>query len=65
MPDADTVTSSTSSQIGYSVSQPTEKKPTQKKTVDSVTVASRSQPGQAPYICTPSGFGRTSTCVAR
>jgi len=30
-----------------------------------VKVASNTYLGRAPYICTPSGFGRTSTCFAR
>ena len=30
-----------------------------------VNVASRQFLGNAPYVCTPSGFGRTSTCFAR
>ncbi|MBZ9653772.1 hypothetical protein [Phyllobacterium lublinensis] len=35
------------------------------KTRNVVTVAKSAYLGQAPFICTPSGFGRTSTCFAR
>ncbi|TDQ33879.1 hypothetical protein DEV91_10482 [Phyllobacterium brassicacearum] len=35
------------------------------KTRNVVSVARAPYLGRAPFICTPSGFGRTSTCFAR
>ena len=57
---------SNSVKLGYSSSAKTYV--ITRKTIETrnvVTVAKSAYLGQAPFICTPSGFGRTSTCFAR
>ncbi|MFC6488397.1 hypothetical protein [Nitratireductor sp. GCM10026969] len=69
MPDT-TMTSSVSVEAEESAAAPA---PQLKKTVrhkksagqPAVKVASARYLGRAPYICTPSGFGRTSSCFLR
>ncbi|WP_163272942.1 hypothetical protein [Chelativorans alearense] len=51
-----------------SVEKPIAKKAVKAKapnTQITVKLASSQYLGNAPYICTPSGFGRTSTCFTR
>jgi hypothetical protein len=50
-----------------SVEKPVVKKTVKAKATSTPTVklASGQYLGSAPYICTPSGFGRTSTCFTR
>ncbi|WP_426130579.1 hypothetical protein [Pararhizobium sp. PWRC1-1] len=55
--------------IGFGYSSPlkgnTTRKATKNVEVISETVVKARYLGRAPYICTPSGFGRTSSCFAR
>ncbi|WP_245581927.1 hypothetical protein [Phyllobacterium phragmitis] len=72
MPDR-TVTSSVSTQVGYPSVSLTQKKPAQRGNIvkksspklASPKLASNGHLGRAPYICTPSGFGKTSRCFLR
>jgi hypothetical protein len=68
LPDKTVVASSISTQFGYPG------KLTEKRTTASAAKSKRTLPvrlagsgyiGKAPYICTPSGFGRTSDCFLR
>ncbi|CAN7281447.1 hypothetical protein LJR231_001339 [Phyllobacterium sp. LjRoot231] len=43
----------------------TKKKITKGRSTISTKIIKASYLGRAPYICTPSGFGRTSRCFAR
>jgi len=67
-PDTTATTSSVSNVAGYPELL-IEKKPAIQKKADRkvlpVKLSSDVYPGRAPYICTPSGFGRTSTCFLR
>jgi hypothetical protein len=67
-PDTEVATSSVISRVGYSAKPLTKTKlvKIQNSTKRPVMKASSSRYlGRAPYICSPSGFGRTSTCFAR
>ncbi|MDZ5698801.1 hypothetical protein [Chelativorans sp. M5D2P16] len=67
MPDT-TMTSSVSVEAEESAPAPQLKKTVRHKKSagqPSVKVASARYLGRAPYICTPSGFGRTSSCFLR
>ncbi|WP_153020309.1 hypothetical protein [Paramesorhizobium deserti] len=67
MPDS-TLTTSSVSQVGYPGVSLARKKPAQSRKVikkASFKPAGRSYLGRAPYICTPSGFGKTSRCFLR
>jgi hypothetical protein len=44
------------------VTKPADTKPAEKPVIK---LASNEYVGNAPYVCSPSGFGRTSTCFAR
>lgn len=64
--DQDIKTASLTKQVGYAVP---EKKPARNKqiavTERAVKLVRTTYLGRAPYICTPSGFGRTSSCFLR
>ncbi|AFL49929.1 hypothetical protein ABIE78_004288 [Sinorhizobium fredii] len=59
-------TASLNKQVGYAVPG---KKPVRNKQVAvtqrAVKLVRTTYLGRAPYICTPSGFGRTSSCFLR
>ncbi|WP_133123836.1 hypothetical protein [Phyllobacterium zundukense] len=56
-----------STEFGYSspLKETTTRKAIKNVRVISETVVKARYLGRAPYICTPSGFGRTSSCFAR
>jgi hypothetical protein len=59
---------SASIEVGYPKglkANTTNKKVTKNRNGISARIVKASYLGRAPYICTPSGFGRTSTCFAR
>ncbi|WP_018238382.1 hypothetical protein [Ensifer sp. BR816] len=64
--DRSVKTASPTKQVGYAVPG---KKPARNKqiavTQRAVKLVRTSYLGRAPYICTPSGFGRTSSCFLR
>ncbi|AWI60422.1 hypothetical protein [Sinorhizobium fredii] len=59
-------TASLTKQVGYALP---EKKPARNKQVAAtqraVKLVRTTYLGRAPYVCTPSGFGRTSSCFLR
>jgi hypothetical protein len=64
--DRSVKTASLSKQVGYAV--PTKKTARSKPiavTQRAIKLVRTSYLGRAPYICTPSGFGRTSSCFLR
>ena len=67
-PDTTATTSSVSNVAGYP-GLLIEKKPAIREKADKkvlpVKLSGDVYPGRAPYICTPSGFGQTSTCFLR
>nr|WP_051000058.1 hypothetical protein [Sinorhizobium fredii] len=64
--DKNIKTASLTKQVGYALP---EKKPARNKriavTEQTVKLVRTTYLGRAPYICTPSGFGRTSSCFLR
>ncbi len=67
MPDTDVITTSISAEPANPAAYSVQKKASKaaKRTRKPVTLASSSPLGRAPYICTPSGFGRKAQCYAR
>lgn len=68
-PDRAATSSFVAAESGYPEMAPTKRKMVRPEKVIKSTlpakVASYSFLGRAPYICTPSGFGRTSGCFLR
>jgi hypothetical protein len=58
-------TSSVTRQVGYAAPSKTLAPNKQAATQRAVKLVRESYLGRAPYICTPSGFGKTSRCFLR
>jgi len=68
MPDRSVTTSSVPTRLGYPSAALAQTRPAQSRnTVNKASrkLVSSGYLGRAPYICTPSGFGKTSRCFLR